>query len=237
MPKKIINISNLGDISFYKHHGSKTIKIRISGSEVKVTLPTWVPYSVASDYVKKRSDWILANRKPANYLYNGCIIGKNIKLNIQQNDSTRFSSKLLENYLIIKIPRNVDINSKQAQSKIGQIAKKAILSQSYNILLPHVRNLANQHKFDVKSIEIKELKSRWGSCSSKNELSFSLYLIQLPWHCINYVIYHEFAHTIHHNHGSEFWDLVAKFEPKYRSIRKEMKHYSPELIPQNIKLM
>lgn len=237
MSKKIINITNLGDIAFYKHRGSKTIKIRISGSEVKVTLPLWIPYSVATTYVQKRTDWILENRKPINLLKNGDVIGKNIKLCIQQSDLNRFSSKLLENELIIKIPKNIDPNSAQAQLKIKNLAKKAILSQSYNILLPYVRKQASQLNFAVKSIEIKDFKSRWGSCSSKNELSFSLYLIQLPWHCIDYVIYHELAHTKHHNHGAQFWDLVASYEPKYRHIRKEMKHFSPELIPQNIQLM
>lgn len=237
MPSKIFDIDRLGSITFSKHRTAKAIRIRINGSDVKVTLPTWLAYSVAKAYVIKRTDWILENRKPVNNLYSGAIIGKDITLNIINGMTSRFSTKLKETELIIKIPAEISINSPEAQDKISKSVKKALQKQSYDILLPHVRTIADETNSNVKSIEIKDLKSRWGSCSSKNELTFSVYLIQLPWSYINYVIYHELAHTVHHNHGADFWRLVENFEPRYKQLRREMKHFSPQIIPQNINTM
>lgn len=237
MPSKIFDIDRLGSITFSKHRTAKAIRIRINGSEVKVTLPAWLTYSVAKAYVVKRTDWILANRKPVNNLYSGAKIGKDITLSLINGSSSRFSTKLKETELIIKIPAEISINSPEAQNKISKFVKKALQKQAYDILLPHVRTIAQETNSTVKSIEIKDLKSRWGSCSSRNELTFSIYLIQLPWPYINYVIYHELAHTVHHNHGAGFWKLVENFEPRFKQLRREMKHFSPQIIPQNINTM
>lgn len=237
MPKKIIELKDLGEVGFYKHHNANTIKIRINGSEVKVTLPTWVPYRVASDYVQKRSTWILANRKPIYFIKDGDTVGRGLKLSLLKSNSSRILTKLTSDKLIIKLPSHLNLNSPEIQTKINRQIKKAVQSQAYDLLLPYVRKVAKQANFEVGSIEVKDLKSRWGSCTSKNDLAFSLYLIQLPWHCVNYVVVHELAHTIHHNHSLNFWKLVARYEPNYKAIRLEMKHYSPQLMSQNTSIV
>ncbi len=232
MPQKIIYIANIGNVPFYKKRDAKTIKIRISGSDIKVSMPTWVPYKVAVAYITNRSDWVLKNLKPKANLATGSRIGKQTILQLESTHSERFTSKFKNYELLIKIPDKYSFESTEAQNKILKYVTNALQIESEDTLLPIIRQKANKTGHNVNKIEIKNLKSRWGSCNSKNDLTFSLFLIQLPWYAIEYVIYHELAHTVHMNHSKDFWGEVSKFVPDYKEIRQEMKHYSPHIILQ-----
>lgn len=230
MPQKIIHVDGLGEIPFYKRRGTTNIKVRISGSDVRVTLPLWVPYKAAVVYVSQRASWISENRKPVATLEDGSKIGKNIVLRLKTSSASRYSSKYQDNQLVIKVPEDQPITSSSVQNRIKKYVVNALQNEAEELLLPLIRSKAAEGNFIVNKIEVKNLKSRWGSCTSHKDLAFSLFLVQLPWHCIEYVIYHELAHTVHMNHSKDFWTLVERFAPNYRVTRREMKQYSPHIV-------
>lgn len=230
MPQKTINIDNVGDVTFYKRTNTRNIRIRINGSDVKVTLPPWVPYKAAKAYVEQKADWINQNRKVRHMLRHGVHIGKQHQLYIQQSSSDRFSSKITSTTLFARIPAGKPVESAEVQRKLESYARKVLTIESEELILPRIRDLAYEHEFEVNQIEVKNLKSRWGSCDSHHNIAISLFLIQLPWECINYVIYHELSHTEHMNHSQAFWRRVSQFSPNYKLIRLKMKQYSPHVI-------
>lgn len=68
-------------------------------------------------------------------------------------------------------------------------------------------------------ITITSAKSRYGSCSPKNRLSFSCRLMQKPLEAIDYVVVHELAHIRHKNHSKEFYALIASVLPDHKERR------------------
>ena len=72
-------------------------------------------------------------------------------------------------------------------------------------------------------ITITGAKTRFGSCSPKNAISFSYFLMQYPPQAIDYVVVHELAHIRHHNHSKAFWALIEKYMPDYIERRKLLK--------------
>ena len=87
---------------------------------------------------------------------------------------------------------------------------------------------ANQFKLEVTDIKINSAKTRWGSCTGRNSLNFSLFLMQLPYELIDYVILHELAHTIHKNHSSRFYDLLNQLcHGQHQALNKKLKKFSP----------
>lgn len=74
-------------------------------------------------------------------------------------------------------------------------------------------------------IAIKNTKTVWGSCSRKGNLNFSYSLLFLPRELADYVIVHELCHLQEHNHSRAFWNLVAKTQPLYLRLRRELKRY------------
>jgi predicted metal-dependent hydrolase len=86
--------------------------------------------------------------------------------------------------------------------------------------------LAGKHGFTYQSVQIRNSKTRWGSCSSKKTISLSLYLMILPPHLKEYVLLHELCHTVHMNHGPAFWALLDQCtNGKSLELRKELKNY------------
>ncbi len=71
---------------------------------------------------------------------------------------------------------------------------------------------------------IRQMKSRWGSCTVSGRICINRRLAHYPDTWLEYVIVHELAHLVHHNHSPRFWALVEKYCPDWRKIRAEMRH-------------
>lgn len=69
-------------------------------------------------------------------------------------------------------------------------------------------------------IKITSAKKRFGSCSANNSLCFSYVLMLYPDEAVDYVVVHELAHIVHKNHSKEFYNLISKYMPDYKSREK-----------------
>lgn len=79
------------------------------------------------------------------------------------------------------------------------------------------------YNFKFNRINIRNQKTRWGSCSRKRNLSFNYKVLLLPPHICDYIIVHELCHLKEFNHSREFWNLVSEMVPNYLEIKKELK--------------
>lgn len=69
------------------------------------------------------------------------------------------------------------------------------------------------------NISLRDTISRWGSCSSSGNLSFSWRLVFAPYEVLEYIVAHEVAHIREHNHSPAFWRVVAQICPEYATYR------------------
>ena len=83
--------------------------------------------------------------------------------------------------------------------------------------------LAKKQGYCYNKINIKNQKTRWGSCSRRGNLNFNYKVIFLPEKIQDYIIAHELCHLREFNHSRKFWNLVEKIIPNYSDIRKELK--------------
>ena len=74
-------------------------------------------------------------------------------------------------------------------------------------------------------LKIKDNSTRWGSCSSKGNINFSLYLVAFPIDIIDYVIIHELAHLKEFNHSKKFWEIVMNMDNDYKEKISYLKQY------------
>jgi len=72
-------------------------------------------------------------------------------------------------------------------------------------------------------IKITGAKTRWGSCSGKNNVNFSWRLVMADAVAVDYVVVHELAHIKEHNHSPRFWDIVKRILPDYKARQKQLK--------------
>ena len=95
-----------------------------------------------------------------------------------------------------------------------------------NIFDEHYKMLYNKFEESIPfyRMRIREMKTRWGVCNVKSKtITLNSRLIEYPLEALDYVIVHELSHLIHFNHSNSFWNLVAKYKPDYKRIRKELK--------------
>lgn len=74
--------------------------------------------------------------------------------------------------------------------------------------------------WSYRRFRITGAETRWGSCSSENNLNFTWKLMMAPKEVIDYLLVHELAHTVEHNHSKKFWQLVSSVDPNYKEHEK-----------------
>ena len=86
-----------------------------------------------------------------------------------------------------------------------------------------VRHFNQVYGFDFNKINIKNQKTRWGSCSRKKNLNLNYKILFLPETQRDYIIVHELCHLREFNHSHKFWALVQMTIPNYLEIRKALR--------------
>lgn len=79
---------------------------------------------------------------------------------------------------------------------------------------------AKELQVHYNRIVLKEQKTCWGSCSSKQNLNFNWKLLLMPPEIMDYVIIHELSHLREMNHSKRFWKIVEDTMPNYKKHKK-----------------
>jgi len=85
-----------------------------------------------------------------------------------------------------------------------------------------IKYFNKKYNFKFNNVNIKNQKTRWGSCSKKGNLNFNYKILLLPKNIADYIIVHELCHLKEFNHSQKFWNLVAEAIPNYLDIKKEL---------------
>ena len=96
-------------------------------------------------------------------------------------------------------------------------------------LTKRLQQLAKHYGFSYNRVFIRNQKTRWGSCSSKNNISLNMKLVKLPQDLIDYVILHELVHTHKKNHSKAFWTEMDKLVGNGKKMASRLKGYSIKL--------
>lgn len=90
-----------------------------------------------------------------------------------------------------------------------------------------VEELARHFGFRYGRITIRAARTKWGCCTSRNNLSLSLFLMTLPEHLRDFVLLHELCHTVYHDHSPRFHALLDRcLGGRERALRRELKNYA-----------
>ena len=104
---------------------------------------------------------------------------------------------------------------------------EALRREAKRVLPAMVERLARENGFSYGRVTIRATRSKWGCCTSKNNLSLSLFLMTLPTHLQEFVVLHELCHTVHHNHSPRFHALVNALSNGHeKALARELKEYS-----------
>lgn len=213
-----------------RRKGTRSLRATIKdNATIKLTIPYGMPDQAALNFLLTKREWVEAKLKPRVILQDGNHIGKSHRLVFVKGASTRVSVR--NQQIIVHHPEGSAYDDVHVQARAAKGAEKALLIEGNSLLPQRLHTLADMHGFTYASCGVKKLKSRWGSCDQNNNILLSIYLMQLPWPLIDYVLLHELVHTKHAHHQTEFWDELRSVSPSYKTLKTNLKDYPTAIQP------
>jgi len=102
------------------------------------------------------------------------------------------------------------------------IAETELYSQEF--IQARVEYYSKLMNLEFTKLKFRKMKSRWGSCNSRREITLNTHLCRVDKELIDYVIVHELAHIKHMNHSKVFHALVEKYLLNSKLLRKKLKN-------------
>ena len=207
----------------------RSASIRLLGDLVKVSVPMTLSDSRIRDLVTKRTPWIKNKLQeqsdrpitpPKEYVSGETVtyLGKNYRLKVLIGEQP--SIKLRRGYVEATVTKT-DIDTKNT---IRSLLEHWYRSLAENLLGEKTVRLASVIGVNPASVTVKNYKSRWGSCSTKGDISYNWRIILAPHSIVDYVVVHELCHMLEHNHSSKYWKHVERHVPNWRECREWLKH-------------
>ncbi len=225
--RSTVQVAGVGSVLIYKRRSSKNIRLKVNAEgQVVISLPRWTPISTGVSFLKQNLDWVEANKPMVSTIYDGKHVGEAFDIKIRRHKNWKITSRLLGSRLELTLPTELSPNDR----KIIRHIKDALRLQTERRVFVRTEQLASEHGFSYSSLKSRVLKSRWGSCSSDKQITFSCYLVQLPQDLVDYVILHELAHTEHLHHGELFWMRVDEILPGAKQKKKQLRKYQPTIL-------
>lgn len=232
MAGKLLEVPSIGTVRLFKRRGAKSIRLSVTHEgQVRVTMPLWTPYRLGVEFVKQKEAWVTEQlQRTSITLQEGARIGKAHRLFFAVDPKRQsVQGRLSGTHVKVLLPHGMPEKHPLAQDVAKKTAERALKLQAEQLLPKRLSDLSATTGLDYNNLTIRKLKRRWGSCSDKKDIVLNYYLMQLPWHLIDYVIIHELIHTEVLNHGPDFWRLFESYLPEAKSLRKEMRQYQPTL--------
>ena len=106
-----------------------------------------------------------------------------------------------------------------AHPEPDEAQRRTLIEKAKTILPPKIEHYASLMGVHPTRVTITGARTRFGSCSGKNTISFSWRLMQYPEEAIDYVVVHELAHIRHHDHSAAFYRFIASVMPDHEARR------------------
>ncbi len=218
------------DYELRKSEKAKNARIDVGVGVVRVVIPE---KSVLDPerFLDENLDWILSKKReydkhldrlPERVFEDGETIpflGKNREIRIIDGNSHELKQK----YILIA---KRYIGEKSIKDKVRDLLKK----EAKREIKEQVKQFSKKIEGNYNKIFIRNQKTKWGSCSSRDNLSFNWRICLGPKKVLDYVVAHELTHLKHRKHDRQFWEELERIYPDYREGYEWLKKRSHELV-------
>ena len=241
--QRIITVDGVGDVVVSKRRNCNSMRLTVHPEKgLHLSIPFRVGYSDAERFVFAHRDWITNTlnaqaQKGVRRLFTpqSHFTCRSTQLQFSPtNAQSRILSARIKDYIVTIYynPELVDFNLDAVQNFIKKVILASMRKEAESILFPRVEEISTRTGLPFRKVSIGTAQSRWGTCSSRDELILSCRLLLLPDHLVDFVILHELCHIAHKNHGSEFHALLDRLSGgKEAQYDKELKAFNGRILP------
>lgn len=207
-----------------EYRNRKTLGIIVTPQQiVRVYAPINSSIEKINRIVRKKAPWIIRNiehfesllpkLQPKSYVSGESYyyLGKHYRLKVQKSNIE--DARLNRNYIQVftKYKNNPRVVKTILYYWYKERAKKKFIER-FKLCFESFKN----YNLNLPFLLIRFMKTRWGSCNTKNRISLNQQLIKMPTRCIDYVIMHELCHLVYRNHGHLFYTLLSSLMPDWK---------------------
>ena len=212
----------------------KTRRVSLGKNSIIVRLP-WVEKNIYADaHIRWAKDWLETQYQQRPEIFDhiktqsyqdGDVFHttrKSYSLSLSREQRKTGSAKCEDNIIMIKLPP--DLTEEAENKMIHSLLGRVFAYDNHGWVEERVMWL-NQHYIGrpIKSVQLKNNRSNWGSCSSGGNINISVRLLFAPEDVQDYVLIHELAHLKEMNHTAKFWKIVEGIMPNYKEKEKWLK--------------
>ena len=213
---------------------AKRARIIVTAETIELVAPVKMPIALLRQFADSKMYWIESTQKkiqqktkkitrlsPENYEEGSLLtyLGCKYPLSLQFEACSKLSF-YFKNGFTATLPNHFKLKNKEI---ISDLVRKAYIDWLWQQSLVQVSIAAETYgklyQLRPRSIQVRQQKSRWGSCGIHNDIYMNWLLILAPAPVLEYVVIHELCHIKHRNHSKYFWNLVAKHCPEYKTHR------------------
>lgn len=130
---------------------------------------------------------------------------------------------ITSNHSKVELAKDSILIYHRKNTSIKNILNKWYKQQSIDFFTQRTQLFVNSFNLpNVRKTKVRNMKARWGSCSTRSEITYNIHLIKASPESIDYVIIHELCHLLHPNHGSGFYKLQTKLNPFWKGQKKSL---------------
>jgi len=203
------------------------IQVTSDGVLVKTNMSTSM--KEIKNFVSKKSAWIVkhlekqVSKSVEQTIVTGSSVyylGKSYDVEVKINEMFKYA-KVEFSHACFVIEAKKEVSQEELFGAMDNFYKQKAVEN----IIPLVEKWSQEMSLKPAHVGFRKAKTRWGSCSSRNRISFNYYLMKLPLSLVEYVVVHELAHIKQHNHSKEFWKVVYKYLPDYKEREEKIKAF------------
>jgi len=217
-----------------EYSNRKTLGITVNPDlSVIVKAPVDTSLEKVKEKLRKKAPWIIRQQSFFLYFHPKTPARKFIGGETHLYLGRQYRLKVINDKLIIK---NEEVKLKgrflevysQDKNNVKELIEEWYLSKAKDkfhlIAKPLFENFKSKHNLSLFTyhLSLRNMPTRWGSCTPKGKIILNPELIKAPKGCIEYVIIHELCHLVHHDHTQKFIDLQTKEMPDWEKWKNKL---------------
>lgn len=227
MIKENITVEGINITLYHKNIKNMYLRVLPPNGEVKVSAPLFVSQNDVFNFIKSRKEWILKKQKlilendikpPLKY-DNGethYLWGESYTLQLIKNDAVKHV--LIDedkSMMYLPVPKRSTIEKRE------KILTEFYRSELKIAIPPVLRKWTKIVGKTPKDVSVRKMRN-WGNCKQDGRITLNLNLAKKDPECLEYVMIHELCHLIEFNHSKKFKELMDKYCPNWKEIKKRL---------------
>lgn len=214
----------LPEICIVKHARAKRLRLTVSAQGVRLTVPSQTSKNQIDAFLAQSQAWLQSTWQSQQHRIAQAkqqAFPEQLQLSYTNQSITLQIKEQDKLFIFDKQQQRLFLNQSYPEYALTQF----VLQQAQQVLPAQLLNYAQQNQLRVNKVRLATPKTRWGSCNQRQEIMLHSGLLLMPQHYVDYVLYHELAHTVHLHHQAAFWQFLERMYPQARKIQQQVRQF------------